>query len=116
MTTRYIDLSVDQTGWEDCIIAVRNDFNDFSEQQIKVFPNPSDGIFEMSIAGFSSGQSLNLRVVDSQGRIILTRDERLWGEGLHNFRINLSEQSAGIYYIILMNNTNKVYSCKIIKK
>ena len=112
MTTRYIDLSVDQTGWEDCITAVRNDF---SEQQIKVFPNPSDGVFEMNVAGLSSGQSLTLKVVDSQGRIIQTREERLGDDGQHNFRIDLSGQSAGMYYIILMDRTNKVYSCKVVK-
>jgi len=99
-------------GYENCIAIV---LNDFMEPQINVFPNPGDGVFKMNVAGFSLGQSLNLKVVDSQGRIIQTRDERLCGEGLHNFRIDLSDQSAGIYFIILMNNKNKMYSCKIIK-
>lgn len=89
--------------------------NDLADRKINVFPNPGNGVYKLNVSGFPAGQLLSLKVVDAQGRNIHTMTGLDHAEGLHNYQIDLSEKSAGIYFILLLNNTEKIYSYKVIK-
>ncbi len=77
---------------------------------VSVYPNPSNGIFNIHIAKFSG--KVNLQVVDMNGRIVFNQNE-------DNFNteksINLSGLSKGVY-ILKVDNTEFNYTNKIIIK
>lgn len=80
--------------------------NSESEIKLVVYPNPSNGIFNMDI----DDEIINSEVVliNSVGEIIY---KQAVSKG--NNEINLSEQAKGIYNIILFNDNLKVYNSKI---
>ncbi len=63
-------------------------------KSIIIFPNPSNGIF------YLSKKVEKLKVLDSKGSILLS-DE-------NTDEINLSRYSKGIYYLIIMDEKNKI--------
>jgi uncharacterized repeat protein (TIGR03803 family) len=63
---------------------------------IKVYPNPSKGIFNINTSiAFES-----LEVYSTDGRLIYS--EVLKGKGI-NFKLDLTNQSKGVYYLLLSN-------------
>lgn len=80
--------------------------NEF-DNNIRVFPNPSTGIFTIQT---TNGEQLSsLEVYNAFGELIYQTD----GLERNEFSIDLSGNSSGIYFLKLRDN-NKVYSRKIL--
>jgi hypothetical protein len=64
---------------------------------VVVFPNPSDGIFQLQVPQYLIGS--NLKMIDVQGRILLAKTIRTPSEF-----VDISAYSAGIYYFLIEDN------------
>ncbi|WP_170826851.1 M36 family metallopeptidase [Flavobacterium caeni] len=77
---------------------------------VKVYPNPSDAIFNVRIAQFNG--SVDMQVVDLNGRVVFSQTES-------NFNveksINLGHLAKGVY-VLKVNTADFNYSDKIILK
>jgi Secretion system C-terminal sorting domain len=73
---------------------------------MKVFPNPSNGIVNISLP---SNDSYTLLIIDIQGRIVSKK------EGINDAQIqlNLSDWNSGIYFVNL-STKNRVFNSKIL--
>lgn len=67
---------------------------------VKVYPNPSAGIFSLEMEGIQ-GNSLELSVMDMQGRILMQKNPSFQGDKYYG-RIDLSAYPAGIYSLSVM--------------
>lgn len=81
------------------------------EMQLKefsVYPNPSNGIFNLSFEG-TSAMETHLKVLDIQGRVMY---EKTYADMLVNDSFDLSDASNGVYFIELeignMNITERI--------
>lgn len=82
------------------------------EEELLVYPNPSiDGIYYLKSTQ-SNIQSATVRVLDLKGEIVYsTNGSQLKGEG---FKINLSAQPSGIYFLQFENGTQSTIK-KLVK-
>ena len=69
-----------------------------SEGRLVVYPNPSDGLFNLEVAELSSNDNAILMIVDNLGRTVYS--ETITS---NTNRLDLSELSSGIYSCILQN-------------
>ena len=67
--------------------------NDFD---IEVFPNPSHGIFNLSVIGYSN--NINMLILNGNGQLI-TKRKLINTNGHTTHNIDISYCSAGIYYL-----------------
>jgi hypothetical protein len=74
---------------------------------VKVYPNPSNGLFNIAIENFSG--DMTLAIYDINGRIVFSKT----GDYLTNNTVNLSGLQKGIY-ILNLKGANLSYSEKII--
>lgn len=80
---------------------------EFQTVSVLIYPNPSQGIFEISIEG--NQEDWELEVYDLTGRKIMHQSETK--------SLNISAFHSGIYQLILRNSTNnQMVSKKIVKK
>lgn len=89
----------------------RQVFSDMlQEHDVKIYPNPTDGILKVRISGIKNTDKCSLAIYTMRGdRVML--DERQQ----YNFDVNISNQPAGIYLLrITINNQSTTW--KIIKK
>lgn len=78
--------------------------NDFTNQKVIVYPNPSEGVFNIQ----SNIQNLEYTLVNLQGQIL---DK---GEILQN-QVDFSKFSQGVYFLELTNNNNSLVKRIVIK-
>ena len=78
-----------------------------------IFPNPSQGLFVVDIAGSIQSLSIPYQVVDASGRILL---EDQWNVGTGSFRatLDLTSAEAGMYRLVMMVN-GRPTSLQIVK-
>jgi len=89
----------------------RQVFSDMlQEHDVKIYPNPTDGILKVRISGIKNTDKCSLAIYTMRGdRVML--DERQQ----YNFDVNISNQPAGTYLLrITINNQSTTW--KIIKK
>jgi hypothetical protein len=79
---------------------------------IKVFPNPTKGIFTL-LADTKKNKHLNFQLTDLTGRIVLSKELNTLSEQV-NLEFDLSGFSDGIYFLTVKGE-NKTTSLKIIK-
>ena len=70
-----------------------------SIEQLKIFPNPNQGIFNLQFTLPKKGDT-SIRVMSSEGRILFANDLKNF-EGDFSQRIDLSNNPAGIYYVMI---------------
>lgn len=68
-----------------------------------VYPNPSNGIFEVIYTGEPCGQ---LTITDIQGRIVHSLEVAALGNG--RVPINISDMPAGLYFVNFQNTTVRI--------
>jgi PKD repeat protein len=78
---------------------------------LEVFPNPSNGIFDMIIS-VNSDAPANISIFSSTGEMIFSEEKKISSEENH-FRYNLSNYSSGLYYIKVKSD-NTIFSRKIL--
>jgi hypothetical protein len=66
-----------------------------------VFPNPSTGLFQLNVNGWTSGE-LNFTVVDATGRVI-RRGQWFATNAMFQTTIDLGQEDAGVYRLLLEN-------------
>jgi len=78
-----------------------------------IFPNPSQGLFVVDIAGSMQNLSIPYQVVDAGGRVLL---EDQWNVGAGSFRttLDLTSAEAGMYRLVMMAN-GRPTSVQIVK-
>jgi hypothetical protein len=81
-----------------------------ARQQIKIYPNPTQGLLAVEIVGFTNDLEADFLLTDLSGKVI---DRRKVDSGYQTF--NLSNQTNGVYLLrIHINGENTTW--KIIKE
>ena len=70
-----------------------------SIEQLKIFPNPNQGIFNLQFTLPKKGDT-SIRVMTSNGKLLFANDLSDF-EGDYSQRIDLSNNPAGIYYVMI---------------
>ena len=84
------------------------------ENQVYVYPNPSDGKFNVSYT-LSNDADVALEVVDIAGRSIINQDYGVQTVGQQQIELNLDSSPSGVYLIRFKSN-GIVKTIKAIKK
>lgn len=84
---------------------------EFDESAIDVYPNPSTGIFQLDMALYSEAD-VNVKVFNTLGKLVHQAALKNISEKVH--QIDLSGQSAGIYWLQLTIN-GEIRNIKIVK-
>jgi hypothetical protein len=74
-----------------------DDVNTFTNSSISIYPNPTSGIF--NVIGIPAGSKIVIRSVLGQNLF-----ETFVGND--NLQLSLEDQPAGIYFILISNDTN----------
>lgn len=86
--------------------------NDLSVDNFKYYPNPNQGIFDLSFSVPETGDT-DIMIFDQNGSKVYS--ERLIDlNGSYNNQIDISDQASGTYYMQVSQN-GKTYSKKIVK-
>ena len=80
---------------------------DLASEEVSIFPNPTqNGSFQVSFRSLSSGENLNIEVIDGQGRTVFTHQAK----NLTNQQLN-TDLPSGLY-LVRFSKSNKVLSQK----
>ena len=80
--------------------------NNLSTVDFQVFPNPTNGIFQIIS---NSSESFDFKITNSKGDLITQKNKNQRKE-----KVDLSYLSSGVYFITI-NDSNKTTSLKLIK-
>lgn len=96
------------------IVTSTNDYELSAEISISLFPNPSNGVFQINFPSELKGE-VKLQIVDLSGRTILNvKKSKL---NLKPLQVDLSNEAAGTYWINFQFENNKsIYKQIQIKK
>ncbi|WP_203258516.1 BNR-4 repeat-containing protein [Hyunsoonleella ulvae] len=78
--------------------------SDFTNQKVVVYPNPSEGVFNIQ----SNLQNLNYNLVNIQGQVIQSG-------GVSQNKVDFSNHARGIYFLELSNENNRLVKKIVIK-
>lgn len=78
---------------------------------VKLFPNPFQNEFTMTIPNLDSNYSYS--IIDTYGRVIL-KNEDIQSNSSHT--VNLNQISSGMYFINITQNNKTISSLKLIKQ
>lgn len=70
------------------------------KEQLVVFPNPGNGLFTIMPSSKTNWTAAMLQVYDSQGRLVVTKNV---GANLADFKVDLHDYPAGLYFVKLSN-------------
>ncbi len=85
--------------------------NENSDMGVEVYPNPTNGIVNLSIAGNISN-SLEINIFDIAGKVVISKTHE---SGTENVKIDMSELSDGVYFVKIYNGSDIVVK-KIVKE
>jgi Secretion system C-terminal sorting domain len=75
--------------------------------EVKLFPNPSAGNFQLSLQGQPTAQALRMSVLDAMGRVVLDRELPAF-HGRANYDVDLTEAGAGFYLLTLQSGSYRI--------
>ena len=87
-----------------------NGIDDLSYNNVKVFPNPSEGLYNVSLGSKISGV-LNVKVVNALGNVVLSQIIN----NSSDFAVDISTLTNGIYFISI-SNKDEVIIKKVVKQ
>jgi len=90
-------------------VQVCTSIDELDESQSIVYPNPSEGIFNLEMSGFGNLKMESVDVYNLMGECVY----HLQISQSPNLQINLSSQAKGIYFIKVIAD-DKVYSQKVV--
>lgn len=76
--------------------------NMISNQEIKIYPNPANHLFNIDLNSFGSGQGVSLNVYNNHGELILQQENLKKSNS-----INSSNWPKGIYFINLLGENKR---------
>jgi hypothetical protein len=84
-------------------VAVLDAIDDIKKGDIKVYPNPTDGLFSIEISGLDRNDVfLNLHVLDANGRRIQSSNLTYYS-GVYKGMLSLTAYASGVYYVRLLD-------------
>lgn len=84
-------------------VAVLDAIDDIKKGEIKVYPNPTDGLFSIEISGLDRNDVfLNLQVLDATGRRIQSSNLTYYS-GVYKGMLSLTAYASGVYYVRLLD-------------
>lgn len=107
----YIDLYISQPNVEDCLTGIKTNF---PEENIRVFPNPTQGLFTISLNNALLSGKIKMVVHNIEGQVLYSEDI----DPEYNFIekvIDLSGYPAGTY-LLNISAGKKYYNAGIIIK
>ena len=69
-----------------------------------VFPNPNNGVFEISALGIT--EKFDIKIYDLQGKIIQMEMQKI--SPSENYKVDIQDFMDGVYFVELSNSNNKV--------
>lgn len=83
-------------------------FNSVNDLSFKIFPNPSYGIFNIAIQGYLNDTELNIEVYNALGKTVYYKKI---GKIKYRYqgKIDLNNESAGIYIVKLKGSESSVF-------
>ena len=106
---KHIYLNISQPNVEECVTGIENTFKDC---ELKIFPNPSKGVFTLEIINKSSEILMDLTIYDITGKEIIVQQLRI-NESLEK-TIDLSGYDTGTYILNVKGAQNAVLKAKLI--
>ena len=82
---------------------------------VKLYPNPSDGIFTVTYAT-GSQRDVEIRVIDPLGQVVkvMTLKDNL--PGIHNVNINVRSLAGGLYKVALYSKGQVLSKSAVLKQ
>jgi hypothetical protein len=106
--TKSINLSIYQPNIENCLTIIESNF---SPERLNVFPNPTHGLFTLTLNNSEFTGKFKVIIYNLQGQVIYT-DQNYLPENYIKKEINLSGFPAG-RYLITISTKNQYYHSKI---
>lgn len=107
---KYIDIYVDQEGYENCITSIENTFK---TEEIKIFPNPTNGEFQIVLSGFKTNRDLNMVIHNLKGSQVFSANLAIESNNEIIKNINLGHLESGAYILSISDKKHK-YNCQLI--
>jgi len=107
----YVDLYISQSNVEDCVTGIETNFQ---QENLKVFPNPTKGMFTISIDNAELTEKLKIVIHNIIGQVIYTEKIDLTETNLEK-QINLSGYPSGTY-LLDISSEKRYYKAEIILK
>lgn len=95
-------ISTSSTSWRESADAINEPVA--AENNMVVYPNPADGIVNVSFNGVSNSTA-TVRITDMVGKIIASRNVTV-SEGNNKVSFDMTQYSKGIYLVELSNESN----------
>ena len=86
---------------------------EFNNKDIKIYPNPSSGIFTLEISN-TSNDTYNIKIFDVLGSMVY--NNQISGNGNISKQIDISSYAKGMYFVSIESENNFVISRRIIVK
>lgn len=102
------DMALDDLGAYESVVGIDN-INQASS--LKVLPNPTNGLFELTLGGAENG-NYQINITDVTGKLVINQTV-LNQQSELNQKLDLSGFNKGVYFLKLINN-DKVYTQKIV--
>jgi hypothetical protein len=81
---------------------------------LNIYPNPTRGVFNVSLSLASGNQNVKIKVFNAMGQLILTENCSKTA-GAVNKQIDLSNYSKGVYVVQVISDANSMYRRVIIE-
>lgn len=95
----------------DCPVRMANDLSAIPKA-LQVFPNPTDGWFDLSLTSSSAiAELINVEIVDCFGKVVY--QTQVAGEGNLTQRINVNSFPSGLYQV-KVKSASDIYQSKLI--
>lgn len=89
--------------------SVANNVDALTDEKVKIYPNPSEGIFNVSL-GVDIAGVVNVRIVDVLGKVVFIQNYNT-----SDFPVDISQVTKGIYYFSIMYK-NEIIIKKVVKQ
>lgn len=80
-----------------------------------VSPNPFSTCLNVTYS-FETNSKISMRVFNSNGQLVYEGEHACSGSGIRNVRLNLTDQEAGIYLVVLETESGYTTTRKVIKR
>jgi hypothetical protein len=97
-------------------IVVEQKYAPTEANELLVYPNPTRDILWYSFTLKDKNASVNVRIVDTAGRILYQTTPIKLNSGTHYFNTNLAAWNSGVYFLQYMINGKPVDTKKILKQ
>ena len=94
-----------------CDVIATSPVNDVSENIFNVYPNPSNGIFNLSYFSKDTDH-LQIKIYNSIGEVVFEKYISL-NSGEQDFEINFDDVPESIYIIELLNSNSERYTKRV---